>query len=338
MRKFHGECAASARLAIKGFTRDARSRNVRAPRHWTLLIVLHRLAHWAYDRAWLLMIATTMLWGGNGVASRLAVGRVTPMSLVFIRWLAVCVLLAIALRSQLQAHRAELVAHRWRILLMAGFGFTGFTVLFYASAYYTTAVNITLLQSSIPPMVLAMSIVIVGVRPTLMQIVGMLVTLVGVSLIATHGEPLKIMQTQFNHGDILVLIACVFYAGYTFALRNRPPLPPLVFFAALAFAALVTSFPFMLGEVATGHFHWPTQSGWLVLTFVALGPSLASQLLYMRAVELIGPNRAGLFSNLVPIFGALFAVVILGEEFHIYHALALALTLAGIWLAEQRAR
>ena len=72
--------------------------------------------------------------------------------------------------------------------------------------------------------------------------------------------------------------------------------------------------------------------------FVALGPSLASQLLYMRAVELIGPNRAGLFSNLVPIFGALFAVLILGEEFRIYHALALALTLAGIWLAEQRAR
>ena len=72
--------------------------------------------------------------------------------------------------------------------------------------------------------------------------------------------------------------------------------------------------------------------------FVALGPSLASQLLYMRAVELIGPNRAGLFSNLTPIFGALFAVLILGEEFHVYHALALAFALTGIWLAEQRAR
>ena len=70
---------------------------------------------------------------------------------------------------------------------------------------------------------------------------------------------------------------------------------------------------------------------------MALGPSLASQLLYMRGVELIGPNRAGLFSNLVPIFGAFFAVLLLGEEFHVYHAVALAMTLAGIWLAEQRA-
>ncbi len=293
---------------------------------------------WAYDQAWLVLVVTTMLWGGNGVASRLAVGRVTPMSLVFIRWLAVCTLLAVALVGPIRDNWPEIYRNRWRILLMSGFGFTGFTVLFYASAYWTTAVNITLLQASIPPMVLAGTVVFRGVHPTPMQIVGMAVTLVGVALIATHGQPLRVLETQFNFGDILILIACVFYAGYTLALRDRPPLPPLVFFASLAFAALVTSFPFMLAEVATGRFHWPTGEGWLVLVFVALGPSLASQLLYMRGVELIGPSRAGLFSNLVPIFGALFAVALLGEEFHTYHALALALTLAGIWLAEQRTR
>ena len=299
--------------------------------------MLINLLRRAYDQAWLVLIATTILWGGNGVASRLAVGRVTPMSLVFLRWLAVCLLLAAALRKPIAENLDAIRAHRWRILAMSGFGFTGFTVLFYTSAYYTTAVNITLLQASIPPMVLAGTVAFRGLKPTLMQIVGMGVTLVGVSLVATHGAPLRILETQFNFGDILVLIACVFYAGYTLALRDRPALPPLVFFAALAFAALVTSFPFMIAEVASGRFHWPTPSGWALLAFVALGPSLASQLLYMRGVELIGPNRAGLFSNLVPIFGALFAVALLGEEFHVYHALALVLSLAGIWLAEQRA-
>ena len=297
-----------------------------------------KFLRWAYDQAWLVLIATTMLWGGNGVASRMAVGRVTPMSLVFIRWLAVCVLLAIALRKPIAEHWPTIRANRWRILLMSGFGFTGFTVLFYASAYWTTAVNITLLQAAIPPMVVAGTVIFRGLHPTPMQIVGMLVTLVGVAVIATHGEPLKILQTQFNFGDILILIACVFYAGYTLALRDRPAMPPLVFFSALAFAALLTSSPFMVAEAATGRFHWPTAEGWAILVFVTLGPSLASQVLFMRGVELIGPNRAGLFSNLVPIFGALFAVVLLGEEFHVYHAVALALTLAGIWLAEQRAR
>ncbi len=296
-----------------------------------------KFLRWAYDQAWLVLIATTMLWGGNGVASRMAVGRVTPMSLVFIRWLAVCTLLVIALRKPIAEHWSTIRENRRRILLMSGFGFTGFTVLFYASAYWTTAVNITLLQASIPPMVVAGTVIFRGLHPTPMQIVGMLVTLVGVAIIATHGEPLKILQTQFNFGDILILIACVFYAGYTLALRERPAMPPLVFFSALAFAALLTSSPFMIAEVATGRFHWPTPEGWALLVFVTLGPSLASQILYMRGVELIGPNRAGLFSNLVPIFGALFAVGLLGEEFHAYHAVALALTLAGIWLAEQRA-
>lgn len=295
-----------------------------------------KFLRWAYDQAWLVLIVTTLLWGGNGVASRMAVGRVTPMSLVFIRWLAVCTLLAIALRKPISENWPEIWKNRKRILLMSGFGFTGFTVLFYASAYWTTAVNITLLQASIPPMVVAGTVFFRGLHPTPMQIVGMLVTLVGVALIATHGEPLKILQTQFNIGDILILIACVFYAGYTLALRERPAMPPLVFFSALAFAALLTSSPFMIAEVATGRFHWPTPEGWAILVFVALGPSLASQILFMRGVELIGPNRAGLFSNLVPIFGALFAVALLGEEFHVYHAVALALTLAGIWLAEQR--
>ena len=222
-----------------------------------------KMLRWAYDRAWLVLIVTTILWGGNGVASRLAVGRVTPMSLVFIRWLAVCMMLAIALRKPIRDNWPTIWGHRRRILLMSGFGFTGFTVLFYASAYWTTAVNITLLQASIPPMVLAGTVLFRGLHPTPMQIFGMLVTLVGVALIATHGAPLRILETQFNFGDILVLIACVFYAGYTLALRDRPALPPLVFFAALAFAALVTSFPFMVVEVATGHFHWPTpRAGW----------------------------------------------------------------------------
>jgi drug/metabolite transporter (DMT)-like permease len=56
----------------------------------------------------------------------------------------------------------------------------------------------------------------------------------------------------------------------------------------------------------------------------------------MRGVELIGPARAGLFVNLVPVFGSLLAVVLLGEPFAPYHALGLALVLGGIWLAERK--
>jgi drug/metabolite transporter (DMT)-like permease len=96
--------------------------------------------------------------------------------------------------------------------------------------------------------------------------------------------------------------------------------------------------PLLAVEALIGRTQWPTLQGWAVLLFVGLGPSLVAQRCFMRGVELIGPGRAGLFVNLVPVFGAFLSVVILGEAFGIYHAIALALVLAGILLAEQRPR
>jgi drug/metabolite transporter (DMT)-like permease len=135
----------------------------------------------------------------------------------------------------------------------------------------------------------------------------------------------------------MLLAGCALYAGYTVALRDRPQMPALVFFTAMAAAACLSSLPFFAVEFAMGQAYWPTLTGWLILLFVALGPSLTSQVFFMRGVELIGPGRAGLFSNLVPLFGALFAVLLLGEEFHLYHAAAMALGLGGVWLSERKA-
>jgi drug/metabolite transporter (DMT)-like permease len=288
------------------------------------------------DSPWLPLIGTMALWGGNGVASRAAAGEVSPMTLVFVRWVIVCVVLITVFHERILREREALLLARRRILLMAGFGFTGFTVLFYIAGYYTTAVNMTLLQTAIPVLVLAGAGLFRGVRITWMQVIGMGVALLGILLIATHGELTRIRELEFNRGDLMILVASALYAGYTLALRDRPAIPALIFFAGLAMGALVSSFPFFLIEIATGHFHAPTAKGWAILAFVAVGPSLVAQLLYMRGVELIGPGRAGLFNNLTPIFGALFAVLLLGEQFHVYHAIAMVLALSGIWLAEQR--
>ena len=122
----------------------------------------------------------------------------------------------------------------------------------------------------------------------------------------------------------------------TLGLRLRPPVSGLAFFAAMAGAAVLTSLPLLAWEAATGALRWPTAKGWAVLAYVSLGPSLLAQILFMRGVELIGPGRAGVFANLVPIFGAFGAATLLGEAFAPYHAAALALVLGGIWLAERR--
>ncbi len=106
----------------------------------------------------------------------------------------------------------------------------------------------------------------------------------------------------------------------------------------MALSALVTSLPPLAAEWALGHTIWPTPKGWAIVLFVALGPSLVAQLAFLRGVELIGPNRAGLFVNLVPIFGAGLAILLVGEPVRWHDALALALVIGGIAIAERLGR
>jgi len=297
---------------------------------------LFHFRHWVWDQAWLVMIYTAVVFGGNGVAARMAAGEMAPMSLVCLRWLFACLILVPALRRQLEAEAPVLWAHWPLILAMGFFGFTAFNVVFYMAAYATTAVNITLLQTAIPPFVLAGAAIFYRTRATWWQIIGMSVTFLGAGLIATHGNLAQLSTLTFNGGDLAVLFASSLYAGYTLALRRRPHVAPLVFFAALALAAFLTSLPFALFEILRGAGYWPSLKGWLVLIFIVLGPSVTAQLTYMRGVELMGPGRAGLFNNLVPVFGALFGVLILREPFELYQGLALILGLGGVAIGEIR--
>jgi drug/metabolite transporter (DMT)-like permease len=135
----------------------------------------------------------------------------------------------------------------------------------------------------------------------------------------------------------MMLVAVVLYAGYTVALRDRPPVSGLSLLAGMALAAFVTSLPLMGWEIASGGFIWPTAAGLLTLIYVALGPAFSSQMFYMRGIELIGPGRAGVFVNLVPVFGAIMAVVLLGEPFKLYHLVSLILVVGGIAIAQRGA-
>ena len=300
------------------------------------MTILHKLWRGAWGQAYLLLTLTTLMWGGNAIAGRLAVGEVSPMVLTCLRWVIVVTIMVPLVGRQVVAEWPK-IRERWLFtILMGTFGFTGFNALFYAAAHYTTAVNLTIFQGSIPVLVLLGTVLFFGACVIPLQILGMIVTILGVVLVSVKAD-LEILKTlALNIGDVWTLIACVFYAAYTLGLRHRPALPGLVFFAALAAVAFASSLPLLGLEIARGTAQLPTLKGWIILLYVGLLPSLLSQVFFMRGVELIGPARAGLFVNLVPIFGALLAVVLLGEPFALYHALGLVLVLGGIWLSERR--
>jgi drug/metabolite transporter (DMT)-like permease len=292
--------------------------------------VVPRPAHQAY----LLLVFTTLIWGANAVAARLAVGEASPMMLTFSRWIVCCAALWLSSRQQIAEHWRSLLPSWRAISLMGALGFTGFNALFYAAAHHTTAINIAIIQGTIPVLVLVGSSFFFATRISWLQAVGVIVTLAGIAVVASRGEVAVLTQLAFNVGDVWMMIASLLYAGYALGLRGRPAVPAIVFFAATAAVACVVSLPLLAAEIATGNFFMPTWKGWLLVLFIGLLPSFISQLTFMQAVSLIGPARAGVFLNLVPIFGPLLAVFVLGEPLSPYHAVALALVLGGIYIAE----
>jgi drug/metabolite transporter (DMT)-like permease len=138
-----------------------------------------------------------------------------------------------------------------------------------------------------------------------------------------------------NFGDALMIIALVSYAVYTVMLRWKPPIHWRTLMALPALFALLTSFPLVGWELSSGNAIWPDRQGWLIAAYTGVFASLLAQTFYVFGVEGIGANRAGLFINLVPVFGTLLSVVILGEDLQLFHIVALVLALGGIAIAER---
>lgn len=290
-----------------------------------------------WSRPYPLLLATTLGWGCNTVAGRLAVGEVSPMAVVTLRWVIVVAALAPLVGPALLAERKILLPRLAYLLAMGGLGFTGFNAFYYWAAQSTTAVNMGVIQGVIPAIVLAGSALLYRMSVRRLQVAGLVLTLAGIVVMTARGDAASLAALSFNPGDLGVLAASLLYAGYTLALRQRPPVTPLAFFAAVSMAAFLTSLPLLAWEIASGASFWPTAKGWAIVVFIALVPSLGCQLLYLRGVDLIGPARAGLFMNLIPVISALLGVALLGEPFAAYQALALAAVLGGIWLAERKA-
>ena len=281
---------------------------------------------------------TCIFWAGNVVAARMAIGEISPMLLVSGRWaLASVILIAVARRPFIQDWPA-LAPHWLRVFLMGCCGFTLFHAVYYISAYYTTGVNLAIIQGVSPVFVLIGAWVMWRTPVRSVQIAGCALTMAGVMIVATHGDVFALQDLNFRIGDLGVLCSSIIYSGYALSLRNRPKSSSLGFFVAMAFAGLLSSLPLVALEAMAGRLVWPTQMGWALLFYTAIFPSLLAQLFFIRAVELIGPGRATLFYNMTPVLGAIFAALMLHEPFEIHHAVALAFVIGGVTIAERLGR
>jgi drug/metabolite transporter (DMT)-like permease len=287
--------------------------------------------------AYAFLTFTTLFWAGNAIAGKLAVGHISPMTLTGFRWgIAFLILLAFS-GPQLRRDWDDVRRYAPLLLAYGMFGFALFNIALYSALKHTSAINVTIEQSAMPMVVFLANFLLFKMHVTPAQIVGFVMSVLGVALTASNGDLLRLAALDINVGDAIMILAVLLYAGYSVALRYKPAMHWKSLMTVMAFGALLTAIPFAVWEQYAGAGIMPDGRGLVVAAYTAVFPAILAQIFFIRGVEMIGSNRASLFINLVPVFGTLLAIAILGELFRAYHAIALLLVIGGIWLSERGA-
>jgi drug/metabolite transporter (DMT)-like permease len=286
-----------------------------------------------WNAPYLLLTLAVLFWSGNFIVGRAIAGDVPPVTLAFWRWtIGLVFILALGYR-QLRADLPVLWRNWPMVVLLAGIGIAVFNTLVYFGLQSTTAVNGLLLQSAMPLLILMCSFVLFRERPSLNQTVGVLVSIVGVMVIACRGDLAVLVSLSVNMGDVWILVAVLSYAVYSALLRKRPTVAALSFLAATFFLGALMLVPLYAMEMRAGRYIEPVASSYLAILYVAAFPGFLSYLFFNRGVELVGANRAGHFLHLMPVFGSALAILFLGEAIRGFHLAGIALIGGGILFA-----
>jgi drug/metabolite transporter (DMT)-like permease len=289
-----------------------------------------------FDQPYLLLSLTSLFWAGNTVLGRFIAGHVPPITLAFVRWFgAFLVLLPFAVRH-LVRDWPVIRKHAGMMTVLALTGFSVFNTMAYYGLQYTTAINGLLIQSIAPLFVAMWMFALFGVRLTPRQAFGIAISLTGVVVIICRGSLDVLFAIAFNRGDLWFLIALLFYGFYSAMLRTRPIMHPISFLAVGMGLGGLLLLPAVALELAGGRRVILDGKTLLSFGYVCVFPSLLGYLFLNRGIEELGANRAAPFIHLVPVFGSVLAIVLLGERFELYHAIGYVLVFTGITVATKR--
>jgi drug/metabolite transporter (DMT)-like permease len=297
----------------------------------------HRLT---FSTALLLTLAP-MLWAGNAVVGRVVAPLVPPLALNFLRW-GCAFLLLLPFAWPLLKRGSPIWPRMRRYAVLGLLGIGCYNALQYMAVKTSTPINVTLVASSMPFFMLGFGALFFGHRITGRQLLGVALSIAGVLVVLCRGDAAQLAQVHFVKGDLFMLLATAAWSIYSWLL-TRPGDPPEVrsdwagFLMAQLVPGVAWSALFAAGEAAvtTQKIQW----GWplaAALAYVAVGPAILAYRSWGLGVQRVGPNIAGFFSNLTPLFAALLSAVFLGEPPRLFHALAFVLIVAGIVVSSRR--
>ncbi len=291
--------------------------------------------------AYLLLVVTAMCWAGNHVTGRWMAADTPPVppgGLSVMRWLlAAAILLPFAWRG-IVADWPALRQRAGSMIFLGLLGGAGFSFTQYYALRHTSVVNVGIMNSIGPAFIILAGMTIFRDRVRLPQLAGIAVSLAGVLVIILRGDPAVLASLGFNVGDLIALANMAIFAVYSACFRLRPAVTGMTFMTAMSVLAALGSVPVMAIELMTGEVIRPSGPTIFAVIYTGLFTSVIAYLAWNAGVARLGPQRAGAFLHLVPLFGALLSLLLLGEAPHPYHGVGLLLIVAGVTLAARPAQ
>lgn len=276
----------------------------------------------------------TIIWSGNFIVARDLKTTFSPISISFFRWLIATIVILPFAFNHLKRDMS-LILEQWRLMLVLSFtGVTIFNSLIYLAAQTSSAFNLSLFAITAPLYVVLFNWLFYKETITTKQAIGFVVLLVGLLTLLSKGNPEKILDLEFNKGDLLMAGAASIFAFYSVLLRKKNPAIGNLSFVAATFVLGVTLLaPFFIVEISSSAVSLEfTTSSILQLVYIGVGPSVISYYLWNRSVAEIGSTKAATIYNTLPVFSAFFAALILKESVLVVQIVSTVIIVGGILL------
>ena len=288
--------------------------------------------------AYILLVLTTLFWSGNFIVGKAAsTFEIPPFSLNFYRWLFAGLILLPFTFKEILKNKDYIFNNIGFFIVLGITSITIFNSTVYYSLYYMQVISGVLMISTIPVWIMFISSILGIEKTNKFQILGVVLSLLGVLFIITKSDLNVIKNLAFNRGDLIMASGMFAWALYSALLKKKTyEISQITLLEVVIISGLVFLVPIYILEMNFGNQIILGMPFVLTLSYVVIFPGLASFFFWIKGIGIIGANRAGVFLHLMPVFGSIMAIVFFGEKFMIYHLLGAIFIVAGITLSNKK--
>ena len=288
--------------------------------------------------AYILLTLSTLFWAGNFIVGKFAtLFEIPPLTLNVLRWASVWLILMPFTYKEIY-NNISYVKKNWLIISFMGLiTISTFNSVVYFALNHTQVINAVLVLAAIPAATIVFSSFMNIEKTNILQLLGLFLSILGIGSIISNGDFQKIISLNFNKGDVWMLACVITWSLYSTLLKkNKFKFSQFTLIQLMVSAGLLFLIPQLFYEKSIGLEVNFNKAFFIILFYVVVFPAIAAYYCWQKGVEIIGPNRASMFIQLMPLFSAVMAIIIFKEKFELYHFVGATFIVSGIYLSNKK--